>query len=103
MEVKRPKYFTKKQHELLSLTYPGPVGEGITIREACVKLKISESAGYARLKCFKIRFPVAYEQFDLARGIRSKHRIQIKSGAEYGYSIEEPRNWNWENEIKERF
>ncbi len=101
--MNRPKSFTKKQSELLQLVFPGPVGQGMTIIDACVKLGISEAAGHARLKCFKDRYPEAYERFDLTRKMRSKHRISIHGGAEYGYSIEEAHNFNWEMEIKEKF
>ncbi len=99
----RPTYFTEKQSELLQLIYPGPIGEGVSIAEACRKLEISEGSGYARLKCFKTRFPDAYKQFEVARKINSEHRKQLYSGAEYGYSIEEPYNFGWDKRIKERF
>ncbi len=103
MEVKKQKYFTEKQGELLSLIYPGPIGMGMTITEVAKLLSISRQSAHARLKYFKIRFPEAWQQFFAAREISRKNRIQLRAGAEHGYSIYEPHNWDWENQIKERF
>ena len=37
----RPRYFTKKQSELLQLIYPAPIGKGLTQKEACDVLGIT--------------------------------------------------------------
>lgn len=74
----KPKHFTKKQSKLLQLTYPGPIGEGFTVREASKRLGISEAAAYARLKCVKDRFPDAYQQYQAAKKITSKNREQLR-------------------------
>ena len=101
--MKRPKHFTKKQSELLCLIYPGPVGQGISITNACVLLGISRQSGFARLKNIKNRFPVAWKQFVVAKKIGSKHRKQLDKGAEHGYSTEEKRNEYYDNFIEEKF
>jgi len=101
--MKRPKFFTQKQSELLCLIYPPPVGRGLTIVHACNLLSISETAGHIRLSNIKKRFPEAWQSFEAAREISRKHRIQLDGGATRGYSIEEKANENYDNNILEKF
>jgi hypothetical protein len=101
--MKKQKYFTKKQHELLMLIYPGPVGKGLTMREACKQLGICESSGYSRMRHFKLRFPEAWKRFKAVREIMWKQKDQLRGGARKGYSIEETHNEGYDNHIKEKF
>lgn len=103
MEVERPKYFTEKQSELLQIIFPAPIGLGWKMKEACETLGIGVSAGYARLRAFKIRFPEAYKVYETSKKIMWNQKDELRGGARYGYSIEEPYNFGWENRIKERF
>ena len=98
-----PKWFTKKQLELLTLIWPGPTGQGLSIADACILLGISESAGQARLNNFKTRFPDAWQRFEDVRELSRKHRIQLYGGAERGYSVEEKHNTGYDDFILEKF
>ena len=99
----KKKYFTKKQQEILNLIWPGPTGRGLSIRDACKEIGISECSGYARLKTFKVRFPESWDSFEAARELSRKHRIQLYGGARQGYSIEEKHNDGYDNFILEKF
>ncbi len=100
---KRPKFFTEKQSELLQLLFPAPTGAGLTMREACFALEITKNSGYRRLRNFHRLFPAAWEVYQASKRIMWSQRDQLRGGAEYGYSVEEPHNFGWDKRIKERF
>ncbi len=85
------------------LIFPGPAGKGLTMREACEQLSISQSSGYSRTRHFKLRFPEAWERFQAVREIMWKQKDQLRGGARKGYSIEEKHNDGYDNFIKEKF
>ncbi len=103
MEVERPKCFTEKQSELLQLIYPGPIGLGWKMKEACETLGIGVAAGYARIRAFKGNFPEAWEVYEASKKIMWQHKDELHGGASCGYSIEELHNFGWDKRIKERF
>lgn len=78
--MNRPRFFTKKQHELLCLIYPAPVGQGMLIADACELLGITRQAATSRLAKFRARFPEAWEQYETARRISQRHRMELGWG-----------------------
>jgi hypothetical protein len=84
----RPKFFTKKQSELLSLIYPAPVGAGLSVAGAAKFLEISEQAAWSRIKNVKKRHPEAWKQVKRAMKINQRHKEQLREGAEYGNSLD---------------
>ena len=53
----------KRILELLTLITPGPLGQGLTQKEAAHRLQITEKTVFNRLKAFEKKFPEAYERF----------------------------------------
>lgn len=100
----KPKYFTKKQSELLQLVYPGPIGEALTVREASKRLGIAESSAFERLKRVKDRFPDAYQQYQAAKRIASENREQLRKIGKYSLdAIIEKIGFSEDLNIKEKF
>lgn len=100
----KPKYFTEKQSELLQLVYPGPIGEGLTVREASKRIGISEASAFGRLKRVKDRFPDAYQQYQAAKKISSKNREQLRDIGRNSLDAEiEKIGFSEDLDIKEKF
>jgi len=90
----RPPWFTKKQAELIFLIYSAPIGKGLSIVDSAELLGITKQAAYARLKRFKIRFPKAWKQIEIARKINRRHGHEIRAGAEHGYKFSDENDFN---------
>lgn len=65
---------TKK---LLYLLTPGPLGKGLTQKEAAEELGVSQSSIYQRLRTFKKRHPEAYKRFKTLCDLAKKDRIDL--------------------------
>jgi len=68
---------TKKQIEVLLLITPGPLGEGLKIKEVAEKLGISEIAVKKRLERFKRNHPDAWERFEGIRNVSRRERDNL--------------------------
>ena len=73
--IKEP---TRKQMEVLVRIAPGPLGQGMKIKEAAKDLNISISAFNNRLQRFKARYPEAWENFVSLREISRQDRYRLR-------------------------
>lgn len=77
---KRPSWMTQGQVDLLMLILPGPLGEGMKIKEAAQTLGVSEDAARMKLKRFKLRFPEAWDRIESMRNTMMTHRKASREG-----------------------
>ena len=78
MKDSNEKTILKSTMELLKLITPGPLGEGMSQKEAAKELGITPDAVQRRLKTFKERHPEAFKNFINAIKLARKHRCNLK-------------------------
>jgi len=71
----------KKLVKLLMEITPGPLGNGLTIKEASEKLGINRDTVYSWLKEFEEQFPTEYENW---KGIMGTYERQRNSTTKVG-------------------
>jgi len=63
---------------LMCLT-PGPLGKGMTQRQAAKHLDVSTKAIEGTIRRFRERFPDAYERYESIRRAAARHRSALSS------------------------
>ena len=92
----RIKGLSEKQVEALILIVPGPIGQGLTQKEAAKILGLNERDFRSRLTRFKIRFPDAWENFESMRNVSRRQEESLRNPISLSRGIDE-------NRITERF
>jgi len=96
---KRP--LTDKQKLILYLTMPGPIGLGLTIRQAAKHLGHEESGSHdcAMLKRIKRWYPEAYEEYMAAKRAMKRQCESLKNIWHYSNL----RDGKWSQKIIQKF
>lgn len=77
--------FTRAMMEFLTLIFPGPIGYGLMIKDACTVLGISKQAGYQRMMTIKKNFPKINEMYKDLVKLRTKHGNNIRQPKSLGF------------------
>jgi len=68
----------KSYTELLILIAPGPLGQGLTIKEAAKQLNIPYRTAQNRLASFNRKYPNAYKKFKDLQRLMRQDRLKLR-------------------------
>jgi len=68
----------KEYSELLLLITPGPIGRGLTIKQAAQELDISYIGAKKRLEQFKVKYPDAWKKFNSLKEEAQDRRYKLR-------------------------